>query len=173
MYLSRVLSTELNKVARRLVKVRVLGRDDIQKVEQASPFGVDSNPVKDMVAVYSNTGVKGESVIVGYLNRNQLAAVGEYRTFSTDADGAVKFYIHQKNDGTCEIGGAADHMVRYSKLEEAFNRMRTDLNALIQKFNNHTHVETGGTTNKVSLADQADKCNADISPAKIAEIRTL
>ena len=64
---------------------------------EAMPYGVDSNPIKDMVAVYSETTGKGETVIIGYLNKNLKAEVGEFRTFSTDSNGGRKvLYLAKK-----------------------------------------------------------------------------
>lgn len=174
MNLVKINSSDFDSVKRRILKFLRLGKSDVQTSMEAGPYGMDSNPVKDMIAVYAPTGEKGKTVIIGYLNKNQLAEVGEMRTYSTDSNGALKFYIWQKNDGTCEIGGDDDNMVRYSKLEEAFNELKTDFNNLVTVYNSHTHtgVTAGpGSTGTTPAAGQSS--SADITPAKIDEIKTL
>ena len=172
--LTKILSTDFDDLARRLVKVLRKGKSDVQTPMEAAPFGIDSNPLKDMIAVYGPTEEKGKTVIIGYLNKNQQADVGETRLFSTDADGALKFYAWLKNDGTMEIGGADYHMVRYEQLETAFNELKADFNALVTTFNSHTHLgviagfATSGTTTASGTAS-----DADITPAKIDEIKCL
>lgn len=152
--LVKVLDSSIDLLNRRLVKVLRLGKSDVQTPFAVSPFGVDSNPIKDMIAVYSDTGEKGKTVIIGYINKNQLADKGELRLFSTDEAGILKKYIWLKNDDTIEIGGDTDNMVRYSALATAFNIMLTDLNA-------------------ARAALSLPPSTADISTAKIDEIKTL
>lgn len=162
----------------RIVKVICLGKDDVREATEAAPFGVDGGPLKDMIAVYADTVDKGEPVIVGYLNAPQLAQAGELRLYSTDADGQQQFYAWLKGNGTLELGGDADNMVRYSKLEEAFNTLKDDFNAFIDRYNLHIHIAPsgGGPTAAPDTAPPKPALvhtTADISPAKIDEIKTL
>lgn len=178
MNLTKVISTRIQS-ARRLVKFLRYGRSDVQECAESVPFGIDSNPVKDMIAVYAPTGEDGKNVIIGYINKQQLADVGETRLFSTDSDGELKFFIHLKNDGTCDVGGDTDNMVRYSELESAFNQLRSDLNDLITAYNAHIHVTTatiGASTTPGVIAPTTSTgtpSSADISGAKIDEIKTI
>jgi hypothetical protein len=128
--LTKTISTELDSLKRRLVKVLRYGKSDVQTCIQALPYGVDSNPIKDMVAVYCETSEKGKVAIVGYFNKNQLAEVGEYRTFSTDENGVVKFYTWLKNDGTMEIGGDTNFAVKYNELKSEYDKTKTYLTTL-------------------------------------------
>jgi hypothetical protein len=179
MNLTKVISTRYDSLNRRIVKFLRFGRSDVQECQQAAPFGIDSNPVKDMIAVYSPTAEDGKNVIIGYLNPNQLAEVGETRLFSTDSDGNLQFYVHLKNDGTSEIGGDTDNMVRYSELESAFNQLRDDLNDLISAYNSHIHTTTatiGASTTPGVIAPTTSTgtpSTADVSGAKIDEIKTI
>jgi hypothetical protein len=174
MNLVKVNSTKLDDLSRRLIKFLRKGKSDIQERWQASPFGDDSNPVKDMVAVYSETTEKGKGVIIGYLNKDLQAAVGEKRLYSTDTDGALSFYLWLKNDGTCLVGGDSDNMVRYSKLEEAFNELKDDFNTLVNTYNAHTHTGvTAGPGSTGTTPATGTTSAADITPSKIDEIKTL
>ena len=178
---TKVISTSVDSISRRLIKVLRKGLSDIQTPMQAAPYGVDSNPVKDMIAVYGPTQQKGQNVIIGYLNKSSLAAIGENRNFSTDENGNVVFYTWLKNDGTMEIGGDTDFMVRYSELKSAFDELKSDLNSFISVFNTHIHPAVGvdtvtGAPVTVTLTPSASPGTpsaADISGAKIAEIKTF
>ena len=98
-----------------------------------SSFGEDSAPLKNMVALYADTSEIGESVIIGYINKNQIAAAGEKRIFSLKEDGSMSFAIHLRNNGTAEIGGAVDNAVRYSKLDLALQNEVSLINAELTK----------------------------------------
>jgi hypothetical protein len=147
---------------------------DVQTSFQASPYGVDSNPIKDMIAVYTATQEKGKTVIVGYINTNQIADVGENRIFSTDSEGNVVMFLHLKNDGTAEFGGDDDFMVRFNELQTGFDELVNDHNDLVQAFNTHVHpgVTSGGASTLITIEPEVPS-SADITPAKIEEIKTL
>jgi len=170
MNVTKTISTSI-KNAVRFVKFLRMGKSDVQECRQASPFGVDSAPIEGMAAIYAKTSEVGKPVIIGYVNKNQIAEVGEYRTFSTDSDGGVQFYIHLKNDGTAEIGGNTKNMVRFQELETGFNNLVTDFNTLVALYNSHIHPSSSGTTSPT--ATQGTSSTADISGSKINEIKTL
>jgi hypothetical protein len=170
MQITTVISTALDSTKRLLVKVRRFGKSDIQTPYQSNPFGLDSNPIKGMKAVYSATDESGKNVIVGYLNSDQLSEVGETRLYSTDSIGAVKTYVWIKNDGTIEIGGNADYAVLFNKLKIEFNKLKTNFNNHITEYNTHTHlgvqagsgvtgITTPSTNNNTSNIDNAKNSN--------------
>ena len=133
--ISKVISTKLDSLNRRLIKVLRFGRSDVQEVLEASPHGIDSNPVKGMVAIYSKTSENGKNVVIGYVNKNKIANVGEFRAFSTDENNNVKAYIYLKNDGDLLLNGNSDNAVRYSELANAFNDLQNKYNDLANKWN--------------------------------------
>lgn len=172
MNLIKIISSTVNSLNQRVVKFFRFGKDDVQTALEYSPYGLDSNPIKDMIALYSPTTDNGETAIIGYLNKNQKAGPGEFRTFCTDVNGAEKFYTWLKADGTLEIGGNTDNMVRFSKLELAFNQLKSDFNNHITAYNLHVH--TGGTiSGSTGITTPGAVSAADISLAKIDEIKTL
>lgn len=170
----KVISSEKDSLARRVIKFLRFGNSDVQTSIEAAPHGFDSVPFKDLVAVYGKTSSTGKTVIVGYLNKDRLADVGENRIFSTDAQGQLQTYIWLKNDGTMEIGGDTDNMVRFSELETAFNTLRDDFNSFVSTtYGTHTHVSaTPGSPTAVPVP-LGTPSTADISGAKIDEIKTL
>ena len=154
-----------------------MGKSDVQECRQVAPYGSDSNPVKDMVAIYAPTGEDGKNVILGYVNKDQIADVGENRQFSTDENGDLSFYLHLKNDGTAEFGGNTRTMVRYQELESAFNQLKSDFNTLVTAYNSHTHPYVGlapaAPGNTTPTTSSGSTSSADISGAEITEIKTL
>lgn len=179
----KIISTSI-KSAIRIVKFLRYGKSDVQEVQQALPYGLDSNPVKDMIALHAETGQVGKSAVIGYLNLNAVAEVGGTRMYSTDEDGAVQFAIYLRADGTAEVGGDTDFMVRYSELESAFNELKSDFNDFVTKHNQllteyKVHVHPGVTSGSsstgatVSTQTPASSTTADISGAKIEEIKTI
>jgi hypothetical protein len=180
MYLGKVISSRVQQ-AYRYIKYEVF-KGNPEEMQAVQPFGFEGNPVKDMIALVAETGVKGETKVIGYINKNVLADTGETRVYSTDADGELKAYIWCKNDGTLLLNGDADNAVRYSKLEEAYNQLKDDHDALVDKvteflthYKAHTHpvsgAVAGATTPPVTITDPQHS-TGDISDAKIDEIKT-
>jgi phage gp45-like len=162
--ISKVISFSFDSLKRQLVKVYRLGKDDVQEAIQAAPFGVDSSPINDMQAIFMQTGERGKTVIVGYLNRNHISEKGETRIYSTNESGSVQIFLHLKNNGTAEFGGDTDNLVRFSKLEEGFNQLKSDFN----NFLIHTHPASGSPP-----APPALPSTASIAGSKIDKIKTL
>ena len=101
MFTGKVNSTSFNKAKTRLIKFIGWCSNDVKNPPECMPYGVDSNPVKDMTAVYiQNTS--GQLVVLGYVNINQVADVGEMRIYSTDKDGGLKGQVWLKNDGSAQ-----------------------------------------------------------------------
>ena len=172
-----IVKTIASKVqdAYRHIKVQVMGKNDVQTPVEASPYGMDSNPVKDLAAIYAPSTVSGEPVIIGYLLKDRLAEVGEVRLYATDASGALQNYIWLKANGDILVGGDADNLVRYSELETGFNQLKGDFNNFLTVFNAHTHPTPAGPSSAptpVTGVVPVEPSSADISGAKINEIKT-
>jgi hypothetical protein len=162
---------------KRILKFLRYGKEDIQTSFESSPYGVDSVPIEKLKGVYS-ISESGKKVLLGYINTNQIAEIGETRLFSTDENGALQMWLHLKNDGTAEFFGSDDNFVRYSKLEEAFNELKSDFNSLVQSYNSHIHTTTA-TISATAVPGviapttaTGSSSGADISPAKIEELKT-
>ena len=140
------------------------GNIDVQTPLQASPFGLDSAPIKDMVAVYSKTDNDDTNVVIGYFNKNLLAQTGESRLFSTDAQGNLKTYIWLKNDGNIQLGGTVDNAVRYTPLNAGIQSFQTSIQAELVK------IATAITA--VGGAYVPGSLNVNISNSKIDTIKT-
>jgi hypothetical protein len=164
MFITKTISTLLDKLKRREIKVLRFGKSDIQTPIEVGPYGIDSNPIKDMIAIYSETSERGKAVIVGYMNKNQLAQPGEFRAYSTDNNGGLKTYIWLKNNGNMEIGGDTNFLVRYNQLNQELQNFALFMNeqfALIA-----TGISAGGGSYTPGNAQ------IDISEAKTEKIKT-
>lgn len=159
-----MISTFVQETKRK-VKVYLTGLINVQSAHQVSPYGVDSNPIADMKAIYGQTEVNGRPVIIGYINKNVLADEGEIRLFSTDSAGALKMYVWLTNDGLLELGGDSHNLVRYTPLNSGLQDLKTAINAELTKI--QTAISgLGGAYSKSDVS-------VDISSSKIEEIKTL
>ncbi len=159
-WITTTLSTAADSLGRLIQKVRRLGKSDIQTAPVCAPYGIDSNAIADMIAVYADSSMKGDSVIIGYINKNALAEVGGLRLFSTNSAGAEQFYVYLRASNNLELGGDQRHLARFEELETAFNELKADYNA-------HQHLSTAtGTPTSAPVVPTA----ADISGAKIDNI---
>jgi hypothetical protein len=113
---------------KRLLKSIRFGTKDGKQSFESMPYGVDSSPISGMKAIYASTGTSGKSVIIGYINTNQVAEEGETRIFSSGGE------IWLRTNGTCEILGTGNFLVKFNELETAFNQLKSD-------FNNHVHLD--------------------------------
>jgi len=127
-----VTATSFDNLARRVVKVWN-GKSDTRTAIEANPHGIDSNPVKGMVAIYAKTEMDGNEYIIGYLNKECLAEPGETRIFSTDENGTLKAYSWHKADGNIEFNGDADNLVRYAALNTDLQNQVNAINAELAK----------------------------------------
>lgn len=150
--LVKTISTALKAMVR-TIKVSRFGKDDTVTGLEAMPYGDDSNPIANMDAVYLELSSRKNKVIVGYVNKQQLADVGEKRLYSTDVNGTPQFYIWMHADGTCEFGGKNNHLTQFEALQTAFNQLKSDFNA-------HVHSSNGTPPTVPSTAD--------VSGAKLA-----
>ncbi len=175
MRFSKVNGASLSDKARAIIKILVLGLNDVQTAKQVAPFGIDSAPLKEMVAVHAPTGVMGESVVIGYIQKDMVATPGESRFFSTNADGETQFALHMRTDGQAEFGGTGDFLARFNELKAGFDELKGDFNALVTKYNTHIHVTTatigvgGPGVISPTVATEVPS-TASIDSAKIDEI---
>lgn len=172
--------TRVKQATQEFIKVLRFGKYDVQTSDPCLPHGIDSKPVKEDLAVHSETSNNRETVILGYIKKFDNTQEGETRIYATDQNGIEVFDIYLKNNGTCEFGGNLDNMVRYSKLAIAFNQLKSELNAFVSVFNAHVHpiplaqaIFPASIPPSSVTATSGVPSTADISPAKIDEIKTM
>lgn len=139
----------------RMVKVDQFGA---KEPYECSPYGFDSNPVKDMTAIYADTSENGEPIIIGYVNENQLAEVGELRLYNSEQG-----YIWIKKDDSIELNGNARTIV-------AFQNLKTELQNTIVKVNAElVKIQTAITA--LGGAYAKTDVNIDISSSEVKDVK--
>jgi len=133
--ITKIISSAIES-GRRILKILRLGKEDIQTSFESMPYGVDSVPVKDLIAIQMETSERGKTVVVGYINKNQIADVGELRIYATNAQGVEQGFIHLKNSGvltangsTIELNGNIDNVVKFIPLDAGLQAQTTAINA--------------------------------------------
>lgn len=179
MKILKVTQTYFNDLKQRIIK-GWNGKSDTRTAKQLAPFGVDSNPVKDVPYIYMKTELDGKEVIVGFIQKDLLAEVGETRLFSTDTNGNLQTYIWLKNaDNEMHLGGDSNFAVKFNELKTEFNKLKDDFNDLITSYNSHVHPAVGviGTPPAVAvtvspIASPASPNTSNIDNAKNEKIKT-
>lgn len=155
MFIVRVNETSFSNVKERLIKFLGWGKNDVQIQKEAAPYGVDSNPIKGMVAIYAQTANGSESVVVGYINKNQLSEVGEHRIYSTNSDGELQASVWLKANGDTEIKAGDSNKVKINSgsskavLGDKTKDVLTDIVTVL------TAINTWGETVTPPLPDQS------------------
>jgi len=161
MNLTTVISSEIDKLKRRLVKVLRGGKSDVQRVKESMPSGWDSAPIKGMVAVYSENTQKAHPVILGYFNVNQISEPGEARIYSLSSQGEVKAFIMLRTDGSQEFNGTGNYLSKFNELKAGFDQLRTEFN---------THIHTGNLG--APTTPPAVPSTASIDTSKALKLKT-
>ena len=165
------VTESLVEKGRRFAKFIGMGRDDVKKHRAIAPWGDESVPIRDAIAIYGPTSVNGESVVLGYINQIAVEGLnpGEKRLFSTNSNGVEQIYVKLTDAGEIEFGAAEDNLIRYLEMKAAFDTLVEEYNTLVDTFNTHQHPETGGTTGTTTVP--AFGSSADMSAAKIDELK--
>jgi len=158
------------------IKVLVFGKSDARTAPQCLPFGIDSKPVNDLLAVYASTDNNGNAAMIGYIKKSELTEIGETRLYCTDDTNKQLFYIHLKKteNGHAELGGNDDNLVRYSELKAEYDKtalyletLKTQTKALAVILDS---IAPG--TSIIFESAFAGKSIGDISSSKIFKLKT-
>lgn len=125
-----VFKSSIIENSKRILTVLQFGA---KTADEVLPFGIDSSPIKDMTAIYGSTSNNSESVVIGYINKNQIAESGETRFYSLDSDGNEKAFIFLKKDGKIHLNGNAYTSVRFSPLKTGLDNQNLLINAELVK----------------------------------------
>ena len=138
--LSKIKSVSI-EAKQRILKVLQYGPKTANEV---TPFGLDSSPLENYTAIYAETANAGESLIIGYIQKTQLANPGEARLFSLDSNEVLKAEIFCKADGTIILNGGGFNSVRYENLNNELQKLKTEINTELLKV--QTAITTLGGT---------------------------
>lgn len=131
---------------------------------ESAPFGYDGNPLKDTMAIHAKTSNNSENVIIGYINDNQKADIGEVRIYSLDSNKSLKSFIWLKKDGSIELNGNTYSLVKYEPLETAIKKHDTDINVELAKIS--------AAISSLGGAYAPQQINTNISNSKAKNIKT-
>lgn len=176
MNIVKVISAKFDDTKRMLIKFLNFGKYDILEKHNSTPYGFESNPIKDMKAVYVKSEHNSEGVIIGYINVDLITDVGESRMFSTDDKGELKMFLHLKNDGTAEFGGDQKNLTRFQELKDGFDELKQDFNNHVDNWNAFATAYVPGsptTPGTPPTALNSKSSTASIDDAKIDELKTL
>jgi len=143
----------------RTVKVEQYGAKTADIIQ---PFGDDSNPIRNMIAVFTETDTDGNPIVIGYFNKDVAAAEGEKRLYSVDSNGSQKAFMWLKNDGKLQLNGTGDNAVRFTPLE-------AELMSMIQKMNIELTKIQAGISSAGGSYVKTD-INADFSKSKVDNV---
>jgi len=118
------------EAGKRILKINQFGA---KTAKESYPFGFDSQPLEDWTAIYSETSNKSESVIIGYINKNQLAEPGSSRMYALGESGEVVGFVHCRASGVLELNGSSFSSVRFQNLVQAINAQNVLINAELSK----------------------------------------
>lgn len=116
---------------KRIIKSLTIGGASTAK--ESYPFGFDSQPLENWTAIYADTSNKDESVIIGYINKNQLAGSGEARMYALGTSGEVVAFAYVRSSGVLELNGSAFSSVRFQSLKIAIDNKDALVNAELSK----------------------------------------
>jgi len=150
------LSASIDSVGRRIMKVWN-GKSDTRTARQYGPYGIDSNPIKNRVALFTHTQLDGADAILGVANFDNQADPGETRLFATDEAGTFKFNIWMKADGTVLIGdnkvpaSFTNFAVKYNESNAEIGKLKATVDDLVTKWNAFASVYVPGSPSVTGL----------------------
>jgi hypothetical protein len=172
MRLTKIISTA-KQTGYLIIKVLGLGTKDVQTVYNIQPFGIDSNPNKNIRGIWAKTDNLEERILIGILFNRPVSSPGELRLYSEDSNGSEKIAIYLKNDGSIELGGGTNYLTKYNELKLAFDKLKDDVNSHIQNYNAHVHpgVLSGGASTLVTTT-LSSQTTADMTGSKSNILKT-
>lgn len=148
------------ELGKRILKVQQFGAKSANEV---APFGIDANPIKGMTAIYAETSNNSETVVIGYINENQLANSGEIRLYSVDENKTLKSFIWLKNDNTIEFNGNSYSSVRFEPLKQGINNKDNLINIELAKIATAINAIVPGSYVPVNITTNIDSAkNEDL-----------
>lgn len=156
---SKLKSSSIEQ-GKRILKVFQFGAKTAKEV---SPFGFDGCAPENWTAIYGETSNKGESVVIGYINKNQIAGVGESRMYAIGSSGEVVGYVYARASGVLELNGNEFSGVRFQNLVQAINAQNSLINAELAKIAGAI-ASLGGTYTPANII-------TDLAPAESPTIK--
>ena len=123
--------SRIKKATAEFIKIIRFGNNDILTANPVNNANVDSTPIDTGVAIFAETSNNSEPIILGYINENNTADKGEITIYSQNSSGARMIELKIKNNGTIELGGNVDNIMKYgifnSIIQTFINQINTQL----------------------------------------------
>jgi len=167
----------------RLLQVEFTNADDLQTIEQLGATGEDSNPQPGARVIVIDLGPSYRVAVALSDELEPEVKAGEKEIYSYDDAGAKLATIKLLGDSSIELNGDADNAVAFADLKTAFNQVKSDLDAAIDRINAVTALlrswvvvanDGGGALQLQAGIDfvlDVPNSTADIDPAKIDSIK--
>ena len=147
-----------------MLQVQMTNPADIQTVEYVSLPGQDENPINGSRVFILEVGDSYKIAIAVDDGVTPAMATGEKRLYSVNDAGNIQAFINLLKTGIIEVNGAADFAVRFNALKTEFDKLKTEVNS-------HTHLYTPGGGTPTTTAIPVPQITADISGAKVDEVK--
>src|SRR5690554_160306 len=174
-----IIFGKVKEVATNFIKALIYGKSDVRTAPQSLPYGIDSKPVKDKIAVYCQMENRSKSVMLGFLSKSDKTNPGEMRIYATDQSGAEVFSIMMDNNGYVTFDGVGfnDNLVAYQRLKDEYDKTKEVVDLILGVIKTTPGIQEPG--NGSPSAFQAalstavgSKITGNISSSKIDKIKT-
>jgi hypothetical protein len=148
----------------RLLQVQISEESDIQTVEHFRQPGDDTSPiVGDKVVIFDigeswKIAVSADDLVIPDV------VEGAKKIYSRDAAGAISAFINFLVTGELELNGNADFAVAFNDLETEFNKLRDAWDAFANNY-------VPGSPTVQGTPASASASGADLSGAKVANVK--
>lgn len=143
---------------------------DIESRYAGTP-GIVGIPLKDDSCIIVQISEDlSKTVFIGTI-QNQDINEGEVLVYSRDSNGNLKAKVYCDKDGNVVINDDTDNAVRFSKLKEAYDQLKSDFDNFVNiTYNLHNHPTAPvGPVSVPSVTGSSSTGNID--PAKIDNVK--
>lgn len=128
---SKYSSAALESGKRILKSIGIGG--SVMTTKESMPFGIDSQPLENWTAIYAETTNKSESVIIGYINKNQIAEPGENRMYALGPEGGISSFVFLKSNGEIWLNSGENSAVLWEGLKNSIDQQNLLINIELMK----------------------------------------
>jgi hypothetical protein len=157
-------SSAVIEIGKRIIKASGIG-GSAMTAKECVPFGIDGQPREGWTAIYAETTNKSETVILGYINKNQLAEAGELRLYSVAESGASSAFVFLKAGGEIWLNSNQYSAVKFEPLQTAVNAQNVDINAELAKIS----IALAG----LGVTYTVDPVTSDLSSVKSDKVKLI
>jgi hypothetical protein len=152
------------------VKVEIADANDIRSADVFRPAGVDTSPRDGARALILTIG-KSWQIAVGFDDESPSeVAAGDMEIYALDSSGNRQGKVRCKADGQVVVNGGSGTAVEFSRLQTAFDQLKSDVNKFINSeysLHNHPTAPVGPVSPPSIIGTPS---TADITPAESSTV---